>query len=155
MIYFFNDKTKINMLYISLYKTYSIFFNLFYIKTCNPIHLKWSDTKKFIIFSLISIEVTQNIFFSTICRKNKQIWWMAMRMVQVARWKPWHQWDGCYGQQHWYRHKVECWRCKMQDSGDRHGLGSWLDTLREHRDVREICNSMDIIADMMVHVENI
>ena len=35
------------------------------------------------------------------------------------------------------------------------GLGSWLDTLREHRDVSEICNSMDTIADMMVCVENI
>ena len=35
------------------------------------------------------------------------------------------------------------------------GLESWLDALREHRDVSEICNSMDTIADMMVHVENI
>ena len=42
-------------------------------------------------------------------------------------------------------------RCKIVVTD---GLGSWLDTLREHRDVREICNSMDIIADMMVHVEN-
>ena len=38
------------------------------------------------------------------------------------------------------------------------GLGSWLDTLREHiyQNVSEICsNSMDTIAGMMVCVENI
>ena len=108
MIHFFNNKTKVNMMNISLYKTYRIFFDVFYMKTCNTIYSKWLGTRNLLHFVNKHWRDIEYIFL------NDMLWQLG-----------WYKWlDGSFEMAAMSNStgtgslNVGCWRCEMQCSSD-------------------------------------